>query len=74
VPRPLNLVDVAIDNNHLAVKVGKRTETKVSVFQNGLNAYLAIIDSGNKRARGRDLENGVDGFRKVLGEGGGSHR
>jgi hypothetical protein len=67
--RTLNLVDVAINDDHLAIEIGKRTEAKISVFENCLNAYLAIVYPRDEGARGRDLKNRVDRFLKISSEG-----
>lgn len=41
---------LTIDGDHLAVQVDKRTQAKVSVLEDGLDAHLVIKDIGNKSA------------------------
>jgi hypothetical protein len=65
----LDLIYVTVDDDHLTVQVGKRTEAKISVLEEGLNADLTIVYSSDKGARGRDLEDGVDRPFQVLSEG-----
>jgi hypothetical protein len=60
---------VTVDDDHLTVQVGKRTEAKISMFEEGLNADLTIVCSSDKGARGRDLEDGVDRPFQVLSKG-----
>jgi hypothetical protein len=60
---------VAINDDHLAIEIGKRTEAKISVLENCLNAYLAIVYPRDEGARGRDLKNRVDRFLKISSEG-----
>jgi hypothetical protein len=44
-PRALNLIDVTVDDDHLAVEVGKRAEAKISVFEDRLAAHLTIVNA-----------------------------
>jgi hypothetical protein len=65
----VDLVNVTVNDDHLTVQVGKRTETKITVFENCLNAYLAIVYSRDERAGGRNLKDSVDGSFKVPSQG-----
>jgi len=49
--RALNLVDVTVNDDHLTVPVGKGAEAEITVFENCLNAYLAIVYSRDERRR-----------------------
>jgi hypothetical protein len=51
-PRALNLIDATVDNDHLAVQVGKRAQATIPVLEERLNAHLAIVYASNERARG----------------------
>lgn len=60
---------MTLEDDHLTVQVGKRTEAEISVFEEGLNADLTIVNSSDKGAGSRDLEDGVDRPFQVLSEG-----
>ena len=49
-PRPLNLKDAAVEDHHFAVQVGERAQTKISVSEDRLDAYLAIVDARDECA------------------------
>ena len=48
----MNLVDATVNDDHLAVQVGKGADAKITMFENSLNAYLAIVYSRDECAGG----------------------
>jgi hypothetical protein len=68
-PGALNLKDAAVEDDHFAVRVGERAQTKISMPEDCLDAHLAIVDARDECAGGRDLKDGVDGLFEVPREG-----
>ena len=49
-PAALNLIGATVDDDHLAVQVGKCTEAEIPVFEDSPNTHLTIVYAGDEGA------------------------
>ena len=49
--RAFGLIDMAVDHDHLAVKVGECSEAKISMLQDRLDAHLTVVNAGHQGRR-----------------------
>src|ERR1700737_658923 len=65
----LHLISSPIKHDHLAIEIGEGAKAEIAMLQDRFDTDLSVIDARDQGSRGRDLEQGVNRYAEILGQG-----